>query len=138
MIRPCLIASVLLAACVTGCGRPAHEELRGAWQVSRIINNGQPAPEEELKGMEWVFAGDQLTMRGPGEGPDVVAVKLDPTREPREMDLTGPDTLRAIYKLEGKTLTIALPPRTAKPSARPTKFEFEPGSELSVIILKRP
>ena len=145
MVRHVVLGCALLAIGVAGCGQsarvgPAHAELQGTWDVTQIVNNGEPAPGDEIRGMRFVFAGDQLTVSGPDEGPDEFTVTLDPAQVPAAMDLflVGRETkILAIYKLDRDTLTIAMPPQAAGRRARPTTFVSMRGSELGAITLKR-
>jgi uncharacterized protein (TIGR03067 family) len=143
LLHRILCAALLLTICGAGC-RNANEsnqaapELEGAWDVTRIINDGEEAPAEEIRGMRFVFTGATLTVTGPEEGPDELTVKTDPSQQPAAIDLMDEQTtMPGIYRLEDDTLTIAIRPRTAAHAARPTEFASEPGSEVSVMMLQR-
>ena len=142
-----------VAAMSFGCSpqQLLSNEVEGTWRVSQIIDNGESVSPEELHGMTWTFAGGRRIMKAPDEGPDEMTYTLDPTREPKAIDLKYPhatyfadetggsrevERLLAIYKHDGDTLKIASRPPTA-PQQRPTGFEFEKGTSLSVMILTR-
>ena len=88
--------------------------------------------------MRFVFDGEQVKMTGADEGPDVMTYEVYPAQQPAAIDFADEQaTILAIYKIDRDTLTIALRPRTAKEGSRPTTFDLQPGSEVSVIVLKR-
>ncbi|MBX9580327.1 MAG: TIGR03067 domain-containing protein [Gemmataceae bacterium] len=111
------------------------KKLEGTWVVEKLEAAG-PAPEE-LKKATLTFAGDKLTMKSAGGEEMRQTVRLDPKKNPKEMNFVPekkePNAAPglAIYKLDGDTLTLALGP----PDKRPTKFE--PPENGFLLVLKR-
>jgi len=67
----------------------ALKELEGDWKVVGLEADGRQAPVEELKGMHWTFKGGRLQPFDPGDKPaEKSEVKIDPSKDPRHIDLT--------------------------------------------------
>ena len=82
------------------------------------------------------FSGDTLVVRlADGSTPIKGTFKVDPTREPKALDLTdtfGADagkTFLAIYALEGDRLTFCAADAGQE---RPAEFRTRPGQDLRV------
>ncbi|MBA3727390.1 MAG: TIGR03067 domain-containing protein [Armatimonadetes bacterium] len=127
------------------------DKLQGVWQVAELHINGKPESTDDGGAGTYTFTGNKLITAAPGDGPDEMTYSLDTASTPTAMDLKFPramtfpdeaggkrqvERLLAIYKLDGDKLTIAYMPGTAR-QKRPTHFEFEEGTELSVVVLKR-
>src|SRR5690349_1833001 len=82
------------------------EKLRGTWTFSRMERDGRDMTDQAA-GVEVVFRADGFSSPG-----IETTFTLDPSKSPRAMDITykeGPaagQTIKAIYKLDGDTLTI--------------------------------
>ena len=97
LVRP------LTAAREGAATRPSEQDrLQGRWRVTGGEQDGKPIPAEkvakdrsviEVKGDKWVVR------RGDGSDPEVATVKLDETKDPKQIDLTGP--YRGPYKGPG-------------------------------------
>jgi uncharacterized protein (TIGR03067 family) len=110
------------------------ETIQGTWAIVSGERDGQPIPEEAIKTIKLVFAGDKFTLDHDGQKSEGT-VKLAPDKKPKEMDIdTGGQTIKAIYQLEGDTLKIAHGPPG---EARPKEFPKKEGSGLTVATLKR-
>ncbi len=109
-----LTAIVLLMAGLVACGdepkaddvKKEVEKLQGTWTISKIERDGEDLTEQ-IGGAEVEIEGEKYT------APNIAAsFKLDPSKSPKSIDLSyteGPaagKTIKAIYKLEGETLTI--------------------------------
>lgn len=138
------LTCLFLGACVNA--RTSEKELKkleGDWEVIGATSYGRSAPRDKIKGNRFVFSKDRLTMIDPdGKKFKEFRVVLDFSQQPRAMDLIGPgskyskeEITPAIYELKGDSLRIC----RSQPSAarRPTAFESERGSRLSLITLKR-
>ena len=125
----------------------ALANLEGAWAVVSIVENGESVPKERFNGFIFRFNAKNLTwLAANGKKIDSFTVSVDATEQPIALDLVQtrqeveddegkPKTTFAIYELKNDSLRICLPRRGEK--KRPSSFESESGSFLSVIVLKR-
>jgi uncharacterized protein (TIGR03067 family) len=114
---------ILLAVVValTGCGKedspPARakekEGIQGTWTAIALIDNGREESKDDVKRLKLTIQGDKYVYAYAGvERTFAAAYKIDPTKNPKEMDVTfeeGPEkgnTMLAIYSLEGDELRI--------------------------------
>jgi len=138
----CLIASSI-ESCLDDVPQDAvasRDRLGGTWEAIRGDADGKAVPEERLRGFKMVFEGDKLTWDRPSGAKEEFVFKINPSKEPNEIDLTcitgkskGLVTL-AIYRLEKDTLTVCLPTPGAK--ERPSKVDARKLG-LSVLTFKR-
>src|SRR5262249_10464273 len=104
------------------------------WDVVSLEMGGEFRPV--VPGVaDAVFAGDRVTLDintdNKGEG----AFTLDPTRDPKEIDVTpanGAGRKLGIYRLEGDRLTLRLGAAGAR---RPKRFET--GDTSTAVVLRR-
>ena len=162
------LALALMLAAALGCSRssstpsaapapPAPDDaaqLQGKWKPVSAKGAGQEAPAEELGKVRFVIEGNKLSIRGEDRPDEAFSFTLDPTKLPKEIDLTAlnkegkpsilrttsndpgtKDVRKGIYSLEGDTLKICI--ADDHTTARPTDFEAPKGSELMVVTLRR-
>jgi uncharacterized protein (TIGR03067 family) len=118
----------------TGAGD--KDKLKGTWTVASGTKGGKDVPEAMFKEVKFTFAGDKMTI---AMGKDLKmewGYKIDPTKKPKEIDVTMPDgkTGTGIYELSGDTLKIA---HGEVGDARPKDFVSKEGGNVSVMVLKR-
>jgi uncharacterized protein (TIGR03067 family) len=94
-------------------------------------------------GIVFTFTADGgLTVKeGNRTKPEGASYKVDPKKDPAEIDLIPPPdkkepTLQGIYRLDGDTLTLCFG-RGGPGAERPKKFESPEGAETVVMTLKR-
>jgi uncharacterized protein (TIGR03067 family) len=139
-------------------GGQAEDELaklNGTWEVIEATDNGEPVPQEKIKGFRFVFHKEMLEWIGPDEKKeDEFRVRLGSKQEPSAIDLVQTprfapkkeqttalihelqeETTSAIYELKGDTLRMCLPRRGAW--QRPTSFKAEKDSRETSFTLKR-
>lgn len=118
--------------------KPDKDKLQGEWTVTDAKKNGQGPPDrDEIVGQKLTFGGDKLKF-GPFEG----EWTLDPSKEPRQIDLTvleGPENekgkvAQGIYKLDGDKLTLHL---SHPGGERPTSFESKEGENCILLTTER-
>lgn len=143
-----MLARLAVAACAIGLVAAADDpkaddavkadlkKLEGAWVVTEVKAAKGEAPKE-LEKASVSFSGDMVTMKHGESAAQRMKVKLDPTKDPKEMSFVpereeknGAPGL-AIYKIDGDTLTVAMGP----PDKRPAKFE--PPENGFLLTLKR-
>jgi RNA polymerase sigma factor (sigma-70 family) len=119
--------------------KPDKDKLQGEWKVVSIKVGGQDHPNKDQVGDTMTFKGDGMELE-----PFKATFKLDPSKDPREVDFTiteGPDEREkgkvslGIYKLDGDKLTI----HAGHPGGteRPTGFESKEGENSLVFTLER-
>lgn len=112
--------------------------LQGTWKVTESVSKGEKAPLEDLF---LIFRGDAILIREEGKTAENFSYLLDPTKKPKEMDLTlkvGAQKGRidrAIYKLDGDTLRICI--QTDKGAPRPREFASPTNSSIWLVVLQR-
>jgi uncharacterized protein (TIGR03067 family) len=111
------------------------DALVGTWTFSKMVRDGQDMTDQ-LGGVKVVFDAEKFS------SPNIKAeYKLDPSKSPKAMDISykeGPaagQTVKAIYKLEGETLTICR--ARAEADERPREFEAPAGSHRFLFEFKR-
>jgi uncharacterized protein (TIGR03067 family) len=120
-------------------GQSEQQKLQGTWRILAGNEGGRTLPPARVKGSKMVVAGNLMTVYE-AEKKRGMTFKLDPTKDPRIVDLKlteGPqkgETAQGIYALDGDTLKIsfALPGKS-----RPTSFTPKPGSQEMLFVMKR-
>ena len=116
------------------------EQEAAAVRQSEAELAGKKYPDEIRKTIKLVIKDDKYTVTVGTEGADQGTVKLDPSANPKTMDITGTDgpnkgkTFLCIYELDGDTLRVCYDLRG---KARPTEFKTKPGTKLYLVTYKR-
>jgi uncharacterized protein (TIGR03067 family) len=135
-------AAIVIVLAGSAFGQDAAKEtklLEGTWLPSAAELGGQPFDEATLKVMKLVLAGDKYTVTV-GKSIDTGSVKLDLSKKPRAMDITGGEgpnkgkTFLAIYELNGDTLKVCYD-LTGK--ARPSEFKTQKGMLQFLVTYQR-
>ena len=117
------------------------EKLRGKWESEATVVKGEKHWTTlviDEKGISW--QNNQLKGHVGSTSDVKFTYKLDPTRKPKEIDLTWAEFANkgkvqlAIYELDGDALKICESPVGR---VRPKKFESNKGSGQSMLTLKR-
>jgi uncharacterized protein (TIGR03067 family) len=110
-----------------------REKIQGTWALVSSQRNGKPLPDEVVRHVKLIFAGDKLTTQVKDRKTEAT-FKLDPTRTPKEIDLDMDGNVgKGIYQLDGDTLKIV---HGEVGEARPRDFP-KAGSGLTFLVLKR-
>jgi len=158
------IAGVLTAALASADdAKKDAEQLQGTWKVVKIVEAGRKQPpSDRMKGMRYIIKGETMTAKE-GDEEHRMPFKIDPTKDPKAIDLTTPGgshvykiivtkdgktvdekvgdpeetkhTTRGIYRIDGDKLALCCP--RGDDAQRPTTFTPQVGSPVNVIHLER-
>jgi uncharacterized protein (TIGR03067 family) len=115
------------------------ERLQGLWVPIASAAFGKKKDPADAKVQQWklFFEGDHVTI--PSDR--TVRYTLDPSKNPRQMDLFGKDktrTMLVIYELEGDRLKFSFKKTDGRPTELDRPMDFDTGKNESVlIVLKR-
>ena len=138
VLRVGFIGLILVFMSVTAIGGDA-KRLDGAWVPSSAELGANPFPEDILKSMKLVIAGDKYTVTV-GKAVDQGTLKFDAAAKPKTMDIIGVEgpnkgkTFLAIYEIKDDTLRICYD-LTGK--ARPGDFKTKKGELLFLATYQR-
>jgi uncharacterized protein (TIGR03067 family) len=135
-----LVPASALAQEKKGDAKKDQERCQGKWEMVSWVANGAALGPEVVKKTSLVVEGDKMTSTLPGQTPLTGSFKLDPSKSPAQIDLSFEDgllkglTVKGIYKLDGKSLTLCW----GVPSGdRPTEFASKKGSQVDLKEFKR-
>jgi uncharacterized protein (TIGR03067 family) len=116
------------------------EKFQGRWTTVSRVDDGKASTEEDTKNHVITIKGDLLTVLNKDKEVATGRLKLDPSKNPGEYDLTyesGPNkgkVRKGIYMFEGDTLTTCLAAVGKEP---PKEFASKPGSGATLFVQKR-
>src|SRR4051794_13616065 len=114
-----------------------RKRLQGTWVVDPVMYKEVTDSEvvRALKAVRVIFNRNSVTFRHPPGNEERGPFRLDPTKKPKQIDLT--DAARGIYELKDDTLKLCWD-QDAKKNGRPTKFAHDKGkASVHYLILKR-
>jgi uncharacterized protein (TIGR03067 family) len=138
-----LLTAVLVAVVPADDKKKDEERIQGTWTVVSHEMVGKKTPAADLKAWpKWIIKDGTITAND-GKKKQVIPYKLDPSKEPKAIDLTmelpidgkGKKTYPYIYELDGDTLKLCWSEKA--PDHRPTKFAGDEKSGQAMMILKR-
>jgi uncharacterized protein (TIGR03067 family) len=115
--------------------------LDGTWAIVSSTDNGVEVMPERLMGVEFVVKAGKVSARLDGKEVSTSTITIDASRTPKHLDLIYESgaakgkTTKAIYKLDGDTLTWCEAPPGV--DGRPTAFESKTGSGFTLFTLQR-
>ncbi|HEY7315438.1 MAG TPA: TIGR03067 domain-containing protein [Gemmataceae bacterium] len=116
------------------------KKLQGTWVMAELEINGQQISEEKLKDTTLVIKDDQYITKIKDKTHETT-FKLDPSKDPKEIDMFFPDGANApkvgkgIYRLDGDTFKLC---RAQAPGEdRPRDFVTTADSGRFVVVWKR-
>jgi RNA polymerase sigma factor (sigma-70 family) len=127
-----------------------HTRLQGKWKAVKAVIDGVDVPADEVKGMEWEFAGETIRIvEKPGGELLDAAFTLDTVPSPRRLDMTmqeaanlpanlrtgKPTELLGIYELKGDKLTVCQGRKDK--GGRPTEFESDKTNKAMLIVFEK-
>jgi uncharacterized protein (TIGR03067 family) len=113
-------------------------KFQGAWKFVSMEVGGTKKPDADFAKYTVVLNGDQWTVSEGNKIAAQIKFKVDPTREPKTIDLIDADKkrlIRGIYSFKGDTLTVC--DRGAEKGERPAAFGTKPDSGLVQFVLQR-
>ena len=137
-------ASILIGLAL-GLGAPGAKDppkkevsIVGEWVAEKGTVGGDDRPTPAGSVVFEFTADGKVVIREGKKQPDPAEYKVNPKKEPAEIDVSPPadqkqPTMKGIYKLDADTLTICI----SRGGVRPTKFESPKGSDLMLLVLKR-
>jgi uncharacterized protein (TIGR03067 family) len=113
--------------------------LEGTWVPLSAELGGRKFPDEVLKTMKLVMAGEKYTVTV-GAQTDQGTVKLDAAQNPKAMDIKGTEgpnkgkNFPAIYELKGDTLRVCY---DLSGNKRPAEFKTKEDTQLFLVTYRR-
>jgi uncharacterized protein (TIGR03067 family) len=117
------------------------QAFKGTWRLRSREVDGKTFGEEEIKGVIGAIDGSgTFSVRRGDKTIGAGAVKLDPTTNPKAVDITYTEgehkgkTVLGIYEIEGDTFRVCC----ARPrDARPAEFCAKAGSGRALVVYQR-
>ena len=115
------------------------EDLQGTWKPVEVELGGVKLPEAAFASWRLQLGVGTYVLQG-AESPDSGTVKVDASKKPSTMDVTGTDgpnrgkTYPAIYELKDDTLRICY---DLSGKTRPTEFKTAKQTKFYLVIYKR-
>jgi len=112
--------------------------LQGTWEIVSVEKDGSAVPQDDIAGMTVVISGSAYKLINK-DNESKGTFKLDPTQEPKQMDVfhgddAGAATMPAIYDITSDTLRVCYNPEGG---TRPASFSTKPDSGFLSIVYKR-
>jgi uncharacterized protein (TIGR03067 family) len=117
-----------------------EEKITGTWRVTTAKANGERVPPEHLPRLKLTFKNGKFTAQLDKGEPQEGTYKLDPSKNPKQMDLNrtqGPKEGRnqiGIYEFAGDTLKICA---CESGNKRPENFDTRDKPGYTVLVLRR-
>jgi len=134
-----VLSLMLSSTTQAGDDQAESKSLEGTWSLSSAVMAGKPFPEQLIKTMSLTMRDGRYTVMV-GQVKDEGTAKLDSSKTPKTMEITGTDgpnkgkTLLAIYKIDGDSLTICY---DLSGKAYPTEFKSKAETKLFLVEYKR-
>jgi uncharacterized protein (TIGR03067 family) len=115
------------------------KKMDGTWKPISAELAGKQWPQQVLDSMKLILKDDQYTVEI-GDNKDEGTVKLDPSKSPKTMDITGTNgpnkgkTFLVIYELKGEELRVCY---DLSGKSRPTEFVTRPDTMLFLVTYRR-
>ncbi|HYV34786.1 MAG TPA: TIGR03067 domain-containing protein [Gemmataceae bacterium] len=138
----CVGLLTTLSAAQTPAGKDDMAKFQGKWRLVGGSVNGKKLGDAEAVAMDMMLSikGDQIATYFRGVQKALLSFKIDPSKDPKEIDTVDLDGIskgvksRGIYAIDGDTLKMTL---RDKYNGRPGKFEVPEGVEDLYVIMCR-
>jgi uncharacterized protein (TIGR03067 family) len=136
---PLLLVFSLTSIAWSGAGAQDAKQIQGTWVPLSAELGGKALPDDVRKSIKLVLKADTYVVTA-GKEPDEGKCKIDPTKTPKTLDITGTKgpnmgkTFPCIYELNGDTLRVCY---DLSGKARPTEFKTTEGSMLFLVTYRR-
>jgi clostripain len=139
MIRLLMVLAAAVTAAAEGDDEAKKDldRLQGEWRLVSATRDGKPMAEDMAKAFRTAIKGDRFTVSRDGKAAEAGALKLDPSQEPRAIDLTldeGKRTALGIYELSGDTYKLCYAPPG---KGRPREFAAGEGTGRTLSVWRR-
>jgi len=126
-------------------GAPAKDDPKkdapaivGVWTPTESLQGGKPHNPPKGTTITFTADGKVILMEGDAGKPEEGTYKIDPRKDPAEIDIVPPDKDKGppvvgIYKIEKDNLVMCVIMGTD----RPKKFESPEGTEIMLITLQK-
>jgi uncharacterized protein (TIGR03067 family) len=119
--------------------RTDAQRLRGVWQLVSSVNDGNQAPEDQIRDVRLELTNTAFRSECAGPLFRESTYTIDTTRDPTRLDFTSrgayvPHVCQAIYRFKGDQLVLCYPQPNAD---RPARFESKPDSGLTLTLWRR-
>jgi uncharacterized protein (TIGR03067 family) len=135
------VGTILLVSLLSAAPAPKdtdQEMIQGTWKLESVESGGQVYVEQYK---DWTFniKDDKLIIKIGDKVAKEYAIKIDPDKKPKTVDLIreiGGQTLTelGIYELDGDTWKMC---NDEAGIMRPTEYGTKEGTRLEVIVMKR-
>ena len=136
-----LVSLLVAAAAWAGDAQADLKQLKGTWQLTSEVKDGEARPEDYVKSIQLAFDDrGEWTVKKDGDLIFKGTSKLEPSQKPKHLDLTltVPEEnkglqVQGIYEVKGDKLRICWTIN----GERPTEFEAKDASGRTYAVFKR-
>jgi uncharacterized protein (TIGR03067 family) len=88
----------------------AIDQLKGTWQVISIDAAGKAVPADRVQkiNLQWVFNGENLTIRRPDRPDNTKSFTLDTSGSLKKLTFNDSPPIRAVYSINGNKLQVCV------------------------------
>jgi uncharacterized protein (TIGR03067 family) len=133
-----ILVSVLMVGCLillplrTDDTKKEQEALQGTWKVTKLTLDGQAPPDGGNATL--TFTADEVTPEIGGNKRPAAKYKLDPSKSPKQIDITTPENemVQGIYEIKEDVLKLCM----QRKGGRPTSFDASGEGIISIEAKK--
>lgn len=117
----------------------ANDELKGTWQVVAITAGGKPVPQDRVQkiNLQWIFNGENLTIRRPDRPDNTSSYSLDTTTHPKKLTINDSPPVRGVYSLDGNKLQVCMMVDESPNAGFPTALLSTASPKTDLLTLNR-